>query len=76
MYFTTCKENPPSICSRTTDTRWLNPKFFAGADKSAENTPNAPKLSVQIVCTSPKVWDFDEKRLHWASVVLGYVNLH
>ena len=29
-----------------------------GADKSFENTPNAPK-----------VWDFDEKRLHWASVV-------
>ena len=29
-----------------------------GADKSAENTP--------------KVWDFDEKRLHWASVVRGF----
>ena len=27
------------------------------------------KLSAQIVCPSPKVWDFDEKRLHWASVV-------
>jgi hypothetical protein len=26
-------------------------------------------LSAQIVCPSPKVWDFDEKRLHWASVV-------
>ena len=25
-------------------------------------------LSAQIVCPSPKVWDFDEKRLHWASV--------
>ena len=23
-------------------------------------------LSVKIVCPSPKVWDFDEKRLHWA----------
>ena len=34
-----------------------------GADKSADNTPNAPKF----IC--PKVWDFDEKRLHWASVV-------
>ena len=30
-----------------------------GADK-AENAPNA-----QIVCPSPKVWDFNEKRLHW-----------
>ena len=38
-----------------------------GADKLAENTPNA-----QIVCQSPKVWDFDEKRLHWASVVRVY----
>jgi hypothetical protein len=26
-------------------------------------------LSAQIVCPSPKVWDFDEKRLHLASVV-------
>ena len=36
-----------------------------GADKSAENTPNPPKFN----CPRPKVWDFDEKRLHWASVV-------
>ena len=28
-----------------------------GADKSAKNTPNAPKF----ICPSPKVWDFDEK---------------
>ena len=28
-----------------------------------------PNLSAQIVCPSPKVWDFDEKRLHRASVV-------
>ena len=28
-------------------------------------------LSARIVCPSPKVWDFDEKRLHWASVVRG-----
>ena len=34
-----------------------------------ENTPNAPTLSAQIVCQSPKVWDFYEKRLHWASVI-------
>ena len=26
-------------------------------------------LSAQVVCPSPKVRDFDEKRLHWASVV-------
>jgi hypothetical protein len=29
-----------------------------GADKSAQNDQNAPKF----IC--PKVWDFDEKRLH------------
>jgi hypothetical protein len=30
--------------------------------------PQMPQnLSAQIVCPSPKVWDFDEKRLHWAS---------
>ena len=28
-----------------------------------------PNLSAQIVCLSPKVWDFDEKKLHWASVL-------
>ena len=36
-----------------------------GADSSAENTPNAPKFIFAI----PKVLDFNEKRLHWASVV-------
>ena len=35
--------------------------------------PQMPlNLSAQIVCPSPKVWDFDEKRLHWASVVRGF----
>jgi hypothetical protein len=28
-------------------------------------------LSAQIVCPSPKVWDFDAKRLHWVSIVRG-----
>ena len=32
----------------------------------------AQNLSAQIVCPSPKVWDFDEERLHWASVVRGF----
>ena len=40
-----------------------------GADKSAENTPNSQSLSAQIICPSPKVWDFDEKKLHWTSEV-------
>ena len=30
-------------------------------------------LSAQIVCPSPKVWDFDEKRLHWVSVVCDLI---
>ena len=43
------------------------------------NRPKIPmimpqNLSAQIVCPSPKVWDFDEKRLHWASVVRGKKN--
>ena len=37
------------------------------------NRPKIPQmpqnLSAQIVYASPKVWDFDEKRLHWTSVV-------
>ena len=28
-------------------------------------------LTAQFVCLSLKVWDFNEKRLHWASVVRG-----
>ena len=42
-----------------------------GADSLTENTPNAENLSAQFVCPSPKVLDFIEKRLHWASVVRG-----
>ena len=32
-------------------------------------------LSTQIVCPSLTVWDFDEKRLNWASVVRGANNV-
>ena len=35
-----------------------------GSDSLAENTP-------KFVCPSPKVWYFNEKRLHWVSVVCG-----
>ena len=32
--------------------------------------PQIPQnVSVQFVCPSPKVLDFNEKRLHWVSVV-------
>jgi hypothetical protein len=37
-----------------------------GADSLTENTEN---LSAQFVCPSQKVLDFNEKRLHWGSVV-------
>jgi hypothetical protein len=36
-----------------------------GADSLGVNTTNAP----EFICPSPKVLDFNAKRLHWASVV-------
>ena len=30
-------------------------------------------LSAQFVCPSPKVLDFNAKRLHWTSVVRGWI---
>ena len=34
--------------------------------------PHMPQnLYAQFVYPSPKVWDFNEKRLHWVSVVRG-----
>ena len=43
-----------------------------GADKLAENTP----IDLEFICPNclpkPKVLDFNEKRLHWASVVRVY----
>ena len=43
------------------------------------NRPKIPKmpqnLSAQFVCSSPKVWDFNEKRLHRESVVCGRGNI-
>ena len=35
--------------------------------------PQMPQtLSAQFVCPSPKVLDFNEKRLHWASVARAW----
>ena len=43
------------------------------------NRPKVPQmpqnLSAQIVCPSPKVWYFDEKRLHWVSVPCLFTNI-
>ena len=43
------------------------------------NWPKIPQMpqnvSAQLVCPSPKDWDFDEKRLHWASVVRATVHI-
>jgi hypothetical protein len=50
-----------------TDKGLIVPKWVL---KSWPKKPLMPRnLSSQIICPSPKVWDFDEKRLHWASVV-------
>ena len=41
-----------------------------GDNSLAKNTPQMPQnLSAQFDCPSPKVLDFNEKRLYWASVV-------
>ena len=37
----------------------------------SENTKNAQKF----ICPSPNLWDFNEKRLHWASVVRDNIHL-
>ena len=37
----------------------------------AKNTPNASNLSTQFFCPCPKNLNFNEKWLHWASVVGG-----
>ena len=42
------------------------------ADKLAETTPDAPKFICPNCLPKPKVLDFNEKRLHWASVVRVY----
>jgi hypothetical protein len=35
--------------------------------------PQMPQnLSTQFACPSPKLWDFDEKRLNWEFVVRGF----
>ena len=40
-----------------------------GADSLAKIPQMPQNLSAQFVCSSPKVLDFNEKRLYWASVV-------
>ena len=42
------------------------------------NRPKIPQmpqdLFVQIVCPSPKFWDFNEKRLHCVSVFRAFIH--
>ena len=35
--------------------------------------PKPQNLYAQLVLQSPKVLDFNEKRLHWASIVQAYI---
>jgi hypothetical protein len=44
-----------------------------GAGSSVENTPNAPEFICTICLPKPKSY-FNEKRLHWASVVRGLIH--
>ena len=52
-----------------------NEKHGQGTHSTKMNWPKITQMpqnvSAQIICPSPKVWDFDEKRLHWAFVVRG-----
>ena len=48
------------------------PKWLLIARPKIPQTPQS--LSVQFVCPSPKVLDFNEKRLHWASAVRAYIH--
>ena len=40
-----------------------------GADSLTENTPNAPKFISLICLSKPECLGFEEKWLHWATVV-------
>ena len=42
-------------------------RLFEATPKARKSLPNAPKF----ICS--KVWDFDEKRFHWTSIVRVYV---
>ena len=45
-----------------------------GCWQFGQKIPQIPQnLSAHFVCPSPKVLDFNEKRLHWASVVHGLI---
>ena len=43
-----------------------------GADKLAENTPMPQNISAQFVRPSQEDWGFNEKRLHWESIVRDF----
>ena len=55
-------------------------KGLTGQKWVLKNRPKIPqmpaKLSAQIVGPSPKVWDFDEKRLHWVPLVRKTTHLN
>ena len=46
-----------------------------GADSSDDKPQMPQNLFAQFVCPSPKVLDFNEKRLHWTFVVGGFKNV-
>ena len=46
-----------------------NPLWSGSGQLKLDPNARPQNLSAQFVCPSPKVQDFNEKRLHWASVV-------
>ena len=51
-------------------TKEIEDKGLSIQKMSADKSQMPKNLFAQIVCPSPKVWYFNEKRsLHWASVV-------
>ena len=73
-----------SSCFHAVKGKWLERTFLNDLSASHAyiiffvNLHMPKNLSAQFVCPIPNVWDFDEKRLHWASVVhvfTGCVNV-
>ena len=62
-----------SFFCKKTDQPWTRDSQCQDEYRSmTENTQNAPHISAQFVCPSPKVWDFWKKALSWCpSVPLG-----
>ena len=50
---------------------WTRDSTKMGADKSAENTPNAPKIFGPICLPKPQNLGFSKRSSLWVSIVCG-----